>query len=213
MKRVFNLLLPALAAILITLTGCMNEVSAEYTEGKQYAVITPPVSTQAPDGKVEVAEIFWYGCPHCYNLEPTIAEYLKQKPENIYFNRIPATLSPKWAFHARLYYIGRMLDPDGSKNVHTKIFEAFHKQRRRIDNDDAIRRYFESIGFKLDDINNAMKSMELNSMIAYATDISNKSKLDSVPTIIVNGKYLTGPSMMTGSDKLIDVINYLSKLK
>ena len=213
MKRVFNYFLPSLAAMLVMLTGCMSaEVSAQYTEGQQYHIISTPIPTQAPEGKVEVTEIFWYGCPHCYHLEPTVNQYLKEKPENVFFNRVPATLSATWAFHAKMYYVGKMLDPDGTHNVHTKIFDAFHKQRRRVENDDAMRRFFESLGFKLDDVNNALKSPDLAAMMNYAREVNDKSGLDSVPTIVIKGKYLTGPSMMTGNDKLTDVINYLTTL-
>ncbi|MEZ5476230.1 MAG: thiol:disulfide interchange protein DsbA/DsbL [Thiolinea sp.] len=214
MIRVLSNTLPTLALLLIGLLGFATGAQAQtFQEGVNYAVIEPPVSTQAAEGKVEVAEVFWYGCPHCYNLEPVIGTYLKQKPDYVEFARIPAMISPNWAFHGKLFYVGRMLDPDGSKDVHTKIFEAIHKQRRRIGNDDQLRRFFEGLGFKTADINNAMKSMELQTKLAYARDIAEKSRLDSVPTIIVNGKYLTSPSMVTAGGNLIDIIQYLTRLE
>ncbi len=216
MKRVFKFFLPALTAMLVTLAGCMSEVTqAEYTEGKQYSVISPPVATQAPAGQVEVAEIFWYGCPHCFHLEPTINAYLKQKPANVYFNRIPGTLSKMWDFHGKMYYVGLLLDRDGSKGLHEKIFNAFHVQRRpiaAIKDDDSMRKFFESLGYKTEEINAALASMELTTKMNFARDVNAKSGIDSVPSIIVNGKYLTGPSRMSGTDNLVDVINYLSKL-
>lgn len=222
MKRALKVFLPMATALLITLTGCMSEVTqAQYTEGKQYSVINPPVATQAPTGQVEVTEIFWYGCPHCFNLEPTIAAYIKQKPANVYFNRVPATLGETWDYHARLYYAGYILDRDGKNNLTSKIFNALHVQRRpapRFErgnpakNDENIRRFLESFGYKAEDINKALSSMELTTLMNHARDVSTKSGIDSVPSIIVNGKYLTGPSRMSSGDNLIDVINYLSKL-
>ncbi|MFZ1343372.1 thiol:disulfide interchange protein DsbA/DsbL [Thiothrix eikelboomii] len=220
--RIVKFLLPVVTAVLFTLVGCMSEVTqAEYTEGKQYSVIDPPIALKAPTGQHEVSEIFWYGCPHCFSLEPTIKEYLKTKPANVFFNRIPGTLGETWDYHAKLYYIGYILDRDGAKDLHGKIFNAAHVQRRPLPrfergntakNDDNLRRFFESFGYTADEINKAMSSMELNSLLSYARDANTKSGIDSVPSIIVNGKYLTGPSRMTGSDKLIDVINYLTKL-
>lgn len=220
--RIVKLLLPVVTAGLFTLVGCMSEVTqAEYTEGKQYSVIDPPIALKAPTEQHEVSEIFWYGCPHCFSLEPTIKDYLKTKPANIFFNRIPGTLGETWDYHAKLYYIGYILDRDGAKDLHGKIFNAVHVQRRPLPrfergntakNDDNLRRFFESFGYTADEINKAMSSMELNSLLSYARDANTKSGIDSVPSIIVNGKYLTSPSRMTGSDKLIDVINYLTKL-
>lgn len=220
--RMMKFFLPVLTAVLFALVGCMSEVTqAEYTEGKQYSIIDPPVALKAPTGQNEVTEIFWYGCPHCFHLEPTIKDYLKTKPANVFFNRVPGTLGETWDYHAKLFYIGYILDRDGAKDLHSKIFNAVHVQRRPLprfergntaQNDDNLRRFFESFGYTTDEINKAMNSMELNSLLSYARDINTKSGIDSVPSIIVNGKYLTGPSRMTGADKLNDVINYLTTL-
>lgn len=214
MKRVFSFTLPALLLAIVGLTGCIPESQARtFTENVDFAVITPPLSTQAEEGKVEVAEVFWYGCPHCYSLEPTMEKYVETKPDNVTFSRVPAMLDASWSFHGKLYYAGQMLDADGSKNIHTKIFEALHKQRRRIGNDDQLRRFFKGHGYKTKEINNVLKSMELKAKLDYAKEITFKSSLDSVPTLIVNGKYLTSPSMVAGNDKLLEVINYLTGLE
>lgn len=214
MKRVFSYLLPALLLAVAGLTGCIPDLQARtFTENVEYVVITPALTTQVEDGKVEVAEVFWYGCPHCYSLEPTMEKYQKIKPDNVTFTRVPAMLDATWSFHGKLYYVGQLLDQDGSKNAHTKIFEALHKQRRRIGNDDQLRRFFKGIGFQADEVNNVLKSMELKTKMNYAREITVKSSLDSVPSIIVNGKYLTSPSMVAGNDKLLEVINYLTALE
>jgi thiol:disulfide interchange protein DsbA len=209
-SRMFGIMLMAL----ITLTGCLSESSQadeEIVEGKQYTVIDPPIPTHVAAGQVEVTELFWYGCPHCYALEPTINKFLANKPDNVVFQRVPATLSPRWAFHAKLFYVGQMLDPTGSQHVHSKIFEAIQKQRRHIDTDEALVRFFTDLGFAPDKINGALQSMEMNAMLARSTDIGNQSKADSVPTIIVNGKYLTSPSMTGGEEKFLNTLKYLVK--
>lgn len=213
MKKVFGHTLGLVMTILLVLTGCVPESgqAQEFKEGTDYVTLSPTVPVQAADGKIEVTELFWYGCPHCLHLEPTISKFLKNKPANVEFRRVPATLSPRWAFHARLFYVGQMLDPDGSKNVHTKIFDAIQKQRRRIDNDDALRRFFTDIGFNIDQVNNALKSMELTTMMSRADEVGRLSKADSVPVIIVNGKYRTSPSMVGNEEKLLQVIDYLVK--
>ncbi|MEB4592152.1 thiol:disulfide interchange protein DsbA/DsbL [Candidatus Thiothrix sp. Deng01] len=213
MKNVFGHTLGLVMTIVLVLTGCVPESGQadEFKEGTDYALISPPIPVQAPAGKVEVTELFWYGCPHCYHMEPTINKFLQHKPDNVVFQRVPATLSPRWTYHARLYYVGQLLDPDGSKRVHSKIFDAIQQQRRRIDNDEALTRFFTDLGFSTDQVNNALQSMELNAMMARADEVGQMSKADSVPLVIINGKYKTSPSMVGNEDKLLKVMDYLIK--
>lgn len=182
-----------------------------FREGVHYTVISPPIPTQVPAGKAEVVEMFWYGCPHCYALEPAIHKFLQNKPANVEFRRVPATLSPRWAYHAKLYYVGQLLDPNGEKNVHGKTFEALQKQHRKIDNDDALQRFFGELGFAPDQISKALQSMEMQAMLARSDEIGAKSKADSVPVLIINGKYMTSPSKVGTEEKLLELVNYLSK--
>ncbi|HRJ53490.1 MAG TPA: thiol:disulfide interchange protein DsbA/DsbL [Candidatus Thiothrix moscowensis] len=212
MKRVFSRAFGLLMALFL-ITGCVPESShaEDFKEGTHYKVISPAIPIQNTEGKAEVLELFWYGCPHCLSLEPTIEKFLKQKPDNVVFQRVPAMLSPRWTFHAKLFYVGQMLDPKGEKEIHGKIFNAVQTQRRKIDNDDALRRFFTENGFGEEQVNNVLKSMELNAVLTRADEIGHKSKADSVPAIIVNGKYLTSPSMLGSEEKLLQVIDFLSK--
>ncbi|MGL4185288.1 MAG: thiol:disulfide interchange protein DsbA/DsbL [Thiotrichaceae bacterium] len=206
-KQAFGFMLAAVLA----LSGCKPETSQaeEFKEGVYYGRINPPVPTQVGPNRVEVDELFWYGCPHCADLEPTIDKFLQTKPANVDFQRVPATISSRWRYHAVLYYVGKMLDPTGEKQLHKKTFDAIQKQRRRIDNDDALRRFFTEQGYSLDKINGALNSMEMKAAMARADEIGQKSGADSVPMIIINGKYITSPSM--AGDKLLPVVNYLIK--
>ena len=183
---------------------------AEPVAGQQYVELKSPVPVSKP-GKVEVVALFWYGCPHCYSLEPTIQRYLQTKPENVVFQQVPATLSPRWAYHAKLFYVGKMLDPTGEKHVHTKIFEALQKQRRQINSDDAMIRFFGEQGFAPEQVTKALQSMEMQAMLARSDEVGKGSKADSVPVIIVNGKYMTSPSKVGSEETLLQVINYLTK--
>jgi thiol:disulfide interchange protein DsbA len=213
MKRTLSHTLGFMMAALFALTGCIPEASQaqEFKEGTHYVTLSPTIPTQAAEEQVEVVDLFWYGCPHCYSLEPTIEKFLSQKPDNVVFQRVPATLSPRWEYHAKLFYVGQMLDADGSKHVHTKIFEALQKQRRKINDDDAMTRFFTELGFSADQVNSALNSMEMKTMMARAKEIGEKSKADSVPVIIVNGKYRTSPSMVGSEETLLQVVDYLVK--
>ncbi|MDD5393294.1 MAG: thiol:disulfide interchange protein DsbA/DsbL [Thiothrix sp.] len=182
----------------------------EFREGVHYTVISPPIPTQVPPGKTEVVEMFWYGCPHCRALEPTLNKFLQTKPDNVVFRRVPATLSPRWAFHAKLFYVGQMLDPTGAKHVHIQIFEALHTQRREINDEDAMQRFFANMGFTPDQVKGAMQSMEMQADLARSDEIGQRSKADSVPVIIINGKYMTSPSRVGSEENLLQAIKYLS---
>lgn len=215
MKRALDHTLGFVIAIFFALTGCIPAASQaqDFKEGTHYVTLSPTISTQTTDGKVEIVELFWYGCPHCYALEPTIEKFLSQKPDNVVFQRVPATLSPRWEYHAKLFYVGKMLDPDGAKNVHTKIFEALQKQRRKINDDDAMTRFFTELGFTADQVSKALNSMEMKTLMARSKEVGEASKADSVPMIIVNGKYRTSPSMVGSEETLLQVIDYLVKRK
>jgi thiol:disulfide interchange protein DsbA len=185
---------------------------ATFREGFEYTVLSPPIPTNVAPGQSEVTELFWYGCPHCLALEGTMNRFQQTKPANVVFQRVPATLTPRWAYHAKLFYVGKMLDPAGQKGVHGKIFNALQVQRRTINTDDAMIRFFTEQGFTEDQVKGALNSMEMRAMLARSDEVGSMSHADSVPTIIVNGKYLTSPSKVGSEEKLLQVIDYLSKL-
>ena len=186
-----------------------KSMASRFIEGQHYRELNFELPTEAPEGQVEVAELFWYGCPHCFHLEPTMKEYLQNKPDNVYFRRIPATLNSQWKVHAKAYYVGRLLDPDGAKKLHDKIFAAIHTQRRRLQDDMAINNFFVSQGFTEEQVNTAANSMEVQMKVKMATEYSTMSQATGVPTLIVNGKYLTSPTMAQGSAKLKRVLQFL----
>lgn len=184
---------------------------SEFIEGQDYLVLFPELETTAPAGKVEVAEIFWYGCPHCYSLEPVIKKYLEEKPEYVEFRRVPGTLNPNWMFHAKLYYIGQALDADGSKNVHEHIFNAIHQQRRRLMDEESIKEFFKTVGFTAEQVDAAMGSVELAAQLEQADKFNKDSRAGSVPSLVINGKYLTSPSMARGSMRMMRLLAYLTE--
>jgi len=186
-----------------------ESIASTFIEGQHYRELNFTLPTEAPEGQIEVTELFWYGCPHCFALEPTIKEYVKNKPDNVYFRRVPATLNPQWAVHAKAYYIEKLLDPDGEKNLHDKIFAAIHTQHRRLQDDASINNFFVSQGFTEEQVSTAANSMEVQMKLKMATEYSTTSQATGVPTLIVNGKYLTSPSMAQGSAKLKRVLKFL----
>lgn len=124
--------------ILLTLFLGSFNVLAEYAEGFEYERVTPaqPVSTE---NKIEVLELFWYGCPHCYRLEPYLHEWLKTKPANVEYVRLPAILRDSWGLHAHAYYTAEALGV--LEKIHTALFDAMHKDRKHIESEESIRQF------------------------------------------------------------------------
>ena len=184
---------------------------ADLVEGKDYEKISPVMQTDAPEGKVEVIELMWLGCPHCYSLEPAILKYKKNHPEFIDFKQVPAMLNPSWSKDANTYYLADILDPTGEKELITQIFQAIHDQRRNLRNPATLIRLFKQFGYTEEQVNNVKSSMAYKAKLKRAQEIGAASQAESVPVVLINGKYRTSVSMAGSEERLFEVIDVLSK--
>ena len=141
MKKVAPFFFAILSAVI--LTGMTSPVlAAEFKEGMHYLPVTPPQPTSSKD-KVEVVELFWYGCPHCYRLEPYVNRWLKKKPDNVEFVRMPGVLNPGWELLARAYYTAEILGV--VEKVHSPIFDTIHGKRKQLNSQNAIMELFNTL--------------------------------------------------------------------
>jgi thiol:disulfide interchange protein DsbA len=168
--------------------------------------LNPPQPTQTGD-KIEVVEVFWYGCPHCYSLEPYLEKWLESIPEDVEFRRVPGVLGKNWLPHARAYYTAEILGI--LDNIHKPLFEAIHRENRNIMDEKRLRDFFAQQGVKKAEFDKVYRSQEVTDKIKEAFTASVGYKLTGVPSIIINGKYRTSASMTGSNQKLIDVINQL----
>jgi thiol:disulfide interchange protein DsbA len=171
-----------------------------------YRTLVPAQPTQTGD-KIEVLEVFWYGCPHCYHFEPYIHRWLKTKPDDVAFRRMPAVLNKNWIPHARAYYAAVKLGV--LDRIHTPLFNAIHKDRKPIFTEDQLRDFFVSQGVDGDKFTEAYNSTEVETKIKQAFFMARNYKLTGVPTVVVDGKYVTSSSRTGSFDKLIETVNYL----
>jgi len=180
--------------------------AAQYTEGKHYEVISPAQPTNTGD-KVEVLELFWYGCPHCYNFEPHINRWLKKKSAQAEFVRMPGILRPEWALYARAYYTAEVLG--ALDKIHEPLFEVIHELRQPPKDEAALKVFFMEHGVSEADFSRTFRSFAVESKVRRAQDMSNRYGARGVPTMIINGKYRTSSSVSGGPVEVLKVVDYL----
>ncbi len=166
-----------------------------------------PAQPQQDTDKIEVLEFFWYGCPHCYSLEPYLEDWLKTMPEDVVFRRMPALLGNNWIAHARAYYTAEKLDV--ADKIHSALFEAIHRERIKITNEKELQDFFESQGINPDTFKEAYESEDVTEKLKTAFSLGQSYQLTGVPTIIVNRKHTTSVSKTGGNKELIADINRL----
>jgi protein dithiol oxidoreductase (disulfide-forming) len=187
--------------------------SGQWKAGTHYTPLVPAQPTNVAPGKVEVVEVFWYACPHCYTLEPFVQNWLKNKPEYVEFVRMPVMWGPVHRAHARLFYI---LESLGRKDLHAKVFESIHKEQKMLatNDEDGTRKvqrdFATSNGIKGEDFDKAWGSFTVNSALQRAEQLTQRYRVEGVPLVVVNGKYTTDVSHAGGPGQLLQVINDLA---
>lgn len=176
--------------------------------GHDYAEINPPVSLPASD-KITVVELFWYGCPACYRMEPHLEGWLRDKPEQVEFVRIPAIFNnPQWALHAQAYYTAEALDM--VEKFHAPFFHAIHRFQRRFGNEEQLAAFFGELGVSAEDFTRTFNSFSVQTKVRQAADLTGRYGIQSVPSLVVEGKYLVNGPMAGSYEKLFDTINILA---
>lgn len=189
----------------------VKQSTPAFAEGVHYFEIFPQINTDAPAGKVEVVELMWIGCPHCYDIEGDVEKYKKNKADYVDFKQVPAMLNPVWSKDAEIYYIAQLLDPKGEKKLINKIMHAVHEQGRRLKNEGAVKRYFAQLGVSEEQYNATKNSMAYKAKLNRARQIGAASQISSVPSFIINGKYRTSPYTAGSEEKLFQLIEMLTK--
>ena len=186
----------------------------QYKEGKNFTRMIPTQPTVGGADKIEVAEVFMYGCPHCYDLEAFINQWAENKDPNVRLVRIPAMFNQLAILHAQLYYTevylaqaGKLKDPIAFRNM---VFEEYHRRGNRLTSETAIQRLFVRAGVTEEDFQRTWGSFEVDQALRLAKDLARRYGVDSVPLIIVNGKYRTDYSSAGSYPKLIEVIDELT---
>lgn len=193
-------LLGSVATAIFALSG--STMAANFVAGKDYTVVANPGKVEVA-GKIEVREFFWYGCPHCYRLEPHMQTWLKKLPKDVRFVRTPAAMNPVWEQGARGYYVSEALGV--RKKTHLPLFHAIHAGGQQIFDQNSQAKFFVKYGVPEAKFNGLFNSFAITSKVAQAKQLAQQYQLSGVPAVVVNGKYV-----VQGEDaKVTQVISYL----
>lgn len=206
MKFIYQFSAILLSFFLLTHTVQAND-NFGFIEGIHYQKLDQKVDI-APHKK-QVTEVFFYGCPHCYYLEPSIHEWLKTKPNDVHFEQMPAVLkSTNWVFMARVYYTAVALGI--KKQFHPAYFKAIQGDKKSIFTLEQLAKFVEPMGIKPKDYKQMFKSFKVEQMVQKAKIRTNIYKAKGVPAVIINGKYLTDVTMATSRKRLWELVDYLT---
>jgi thiol:disulfide interchange protein DsbA len=166
-----------------------------------YVELSPPRQVESAN-KIEVLEFFWYGCIHCYNLEPKIETWLKKLPQDVEFRRVPAVFNDRWAHDAAIFYAFEamgLLD-----KLHRPFFDAIHRDRLRSDNWQALSAWLQQQGVEPKKFEATVKSFGVQSKTKRAIRLTTDYKIDGTPAMAVHGRYT-----VASSEDMLDTVNQL----
>jgi thiol:disulfide interchange protein DsbA len=173
------------------------------------ALAQPYQKMEAPQptdgsGKIEVIEFFWYGCPHCYAMEPSVAAWLKTKPADVEFKRIPA-YAGSWVPMANVYYT---LEAMGKVDaMHSKVFDAIHKDHLNLHNKKILDKFLSDNGIDPAEYDKVEKSFSVVNKLNRDKQLTILYQVDSVPRFYIAGKYVTSGDLAGGNEKIMPAID------
>ena len=198
MKRILAI---ALAASLALPGLALAQGKFAYTELK------PAQPTESAAGKIEVLEFFWYGCPHCYSLEPAIELWTKKLPADVQFRRVPAVFNERWGHDAAIFYTFEAL---GVLNkLHRPFFDAIHRDRLRSDNQQALSEWLQKNGVDSNRFFDTMKSFGVQTKLRRAAQLSVAYRIDGTPAMAVQGRYTVSAEQGRSHQGMLDTVDYL----
>lgn len=212
--------LAVVVGILFSLAACAKEEAASaapkpapqkpaanYVAGKHYQVISPAVRTSTKN-HVEIVEVFWYGCGHCYHFESALHKWEETLPSYAKLVQSPAMWAGHMRTHAKVFYTARALGV--LDKVHSKIFDAMHKDKKRLVETDEIAVLFETAGVEKDKFMKVFDSFSIESQVQQADSRARGYKITGTPEMIVNGKYRVSSRMAGSQEEMLKVVEYLA---
>lgn len=203
-KRIF--LSSVSAAVAISLSGIASAQGPKIEEGFDYRVLPVPQPIETK-GKVEVIEFFWYGCPHCYDFEPELKAWLKRQPKDVSFRKVPVAFRDDFIPHSQLFYALEAMGKGDALN--DKVMYAMHKENKRLMTEADIADWVAAQGVDRNAFLASYRSFAVVSKARAARQMADSYRIDGVPTIVMQGRYVTSPSIAGTKAKSIAVMDHL----
>jgi thiol:disulfide interchange protein DsbA len=182
------------------LSLCLT-AQAQLTAGRDYVPVQPPQPTDS-GSKIEVLEFFWYGCPHCNNLQPSLQAWLKRKPADVELKHVPAVFQDSWLPLTRAYYTIEAMGLVGK--LHQEMFATLHRQRVQLRDANAIFDWAAAKGVDRKKFADTYNSFGVNGRTQRSVELTRKFDIPGTPALVIDGKYLTAPSMTLKADRTVD---------
>lgn len=204
-------IIKSLAILMLSLStaGVSTLAMAEAPKiGTQFDAVTQPITTDNA-AKIEVMEIFWYGCIHCYQMDAPLSAWVKKLPSDVYFKRVPGLPNPSWAPMAKAFYAMETLGV--AEKLHTPLFDAVNKNKTLNPTDEkaAIAWVTQQSGLDKLKVEQAFKSFTINTNLNRAAQIFRASGATGVPSLVIDGKYITSSTMAGGNEQALKVADYI----
>ncbi len=192
----------------VTLAQSDGAITSERFElGRHYDRLSPTQPTSSGPEQIEVAEIFWYGCPHCYTFDPYLESWKEDLDPDVSFVRVPAVWNALLQLHARAYYAAEVLGV--TDEIHTPIFREIHVNGNPLNSEQALQGFFEEFGVSEEDFTGAFNSFAVHTRLQRADELSRRYRISSVPMVIVNGKYSASAQSAGDYPTLMELIDEL----
>ena len=207
LRRDFTLRSAALAALPLLSTGLAHAQAKPPEEGIDYLTLDKRLATEAPQGKVEVIEFFWYSCPHCNAFEPRLEGWIKKLPPDVVMRRAPVAFRDSFVPQQRLFYT---LEAMGKvEEVHRKVFHAIHVERQALDKQESITAWVEKQGLDKAKFSELYNSFSVQTKARRAAQLQNDFKVQGVPSLGIAGRFYTDGSMAGTMERALQVTDYL----
>jgi thiol:disulfide interchange protein DsbA len=209
-----SLVLSFLFSLLTPFAAHAQQAAPEFKEGVHYIKLAEPVRTRDPK-KIEVVEVFQYGCPHCFHFEPQISTWKKTLPGDVDFSPLPVVWNAPGQLQAQAFYAAQALGV--LDKIHPAMFEAYHEKGNTLDSKQRIEQLFVAQGVSAENFAKAFDSFGVTSQVNQAKARVLSYKISGTPELIVNGKYRVDGSLLGGKGiperdshkKMLEVANFL----
>lgn len=201
-----------LSLLLLPLLTFATSPKPAFVAGKQYQIIPKKDQTKGTtqDGKIKVIEFFSYGCPYCFKFEPVLEHWLKHKPADVDFTRVPAVFESGWLTLAKAYYTAQALGI--SKKITPVIFDDIHVKGKDLSSEKALKGVFAKQGITDADFESAFKfSPGIDASLLRGRKLMAKYKVFQIPTVVIAGRYKTDPKLAGNFKNMPKIINFLIK--